>query len=217
MHRNLSWRTPIGTVVALCLLAGACGRVATTAPTAGAPPRTLPSSSPRESSSSTSTPSDDRDHTVDGALTPARRAQLGLSSPTGNLQPATPQQWADPQAVAARFVLADTTYAATEDPAVVNARRAAYATERFGADLNTSSSGAARLDELRHRQARFSGEVLAITTSEASAELSVVDVSAAVTLTTTDEPAERRVRFYQLTLGWDSPTRRWLVARAEQS
>lgn len=212
MTRALSPRL-VG-VVALCLL-GACGRpaVTTTAPgEAGPVSGRAPSSAPPTSVA----PPDDHGHEDTGVLTPARQAQLGLAGP-GAAQPLTSQQWAEPEAVAARFVLADTTYTAAEDPVAVNTRRAAYATPRLAADLATSSSGAARLEELRRRQARFVGEVLTIATSDANADLAVVRLRVAVTVTTSDHPPERRVRFYQLTLGRDSPTGRWLVARIEQS
>lgn len=201
-------------VLGLCLL-GACGRPAAT--TATSPGEAGPATSRSASSAPTTTaPPDDHGHEDTGILTPTRRAQLGLAG-SAVAQPLTPQQSLDPEAVAARFVLADTTYTAAEDPGAVNARRAVYATPRLAADLATSSSGAARLEELRRRQARFAGEVLTISTSEARAELAVVGLRVAVTLSSADEPPERRVRFYQLTLGRDSPTGRWLVARAEQS
>ena len=202
-------------VVALCLL-GACGRQATTAATAPGEAGPVSSRTASPAPLSSTAPPDDHGHEDNGVLTPARRTQLGVAGP-GVAQPLTPQQWTEPEAVAARFVLADTTYSAAEEPTAVNTRRAAYATPRLAADLATSSSGAARLEELRRRQARFVGEVLTITTSEASDGLAVVRLRVAVTLTTADQPVERRVRFYQLTLGRDSPTGRWLVARAEQS
>jgi len=163
-----------------------------------------------------STAGDDHGEDDDGTLSAPRRAELGLPGP-GTSQALSPRQWTDPQAVAARFVLADTTYTAAEDPATVNARRAAYATARLAADLATSSSGAARLDELRRRQARFTGEVLSITTSQDNGELAVVHLSVAVVMTSSDQPPDRRVRFYELTLGRELPGGRWLVARAEQS
>ena len=69
------------------------------------------------------------------SLTAQRRALLGLPAPgqdAAQLHPLRKEQWADPEAVGARFVLTDTTYAASEDPATVGARRSAYATERLG-------------------------------------------------------------------------------------
>jgi hypothetical protein len=119
--------------------------------------------------------------------------------------------------VASRFVLADTTYAASEEPGVVHARRAAYATARLAADLATSSSGGARLEELRSRQSRFVGEVLTVTANDEDGELVIVEITAAVSTTNSDQPPVRRVRFYQLTLRRDLVDGRWLVAGVEQS
>jgi len=159
---------------------------------------------------------DESDHAGDtGELTPTRAAELGLTGP-GRPTPLTDQLWSNPQAVAARFVLVDTTYSASEDAAVVNARRAAYATPRLAADLAASSSGGARLEELRRRQAAFVGQIEAVSTSEETGTVAVVRITARVTLTTNDARPDPRVRFYQLTLGRDG-TGRWLVARAEQS
>jgi hypothetical protein len=158
--------------------------------------------------------SDHADHT--GELTPRRSAELGLQGP-GRAAPLTDHLWSDPQAVAARFVLVDTTYSASEDPAAVNARRAAYATPRLAADLAASSSGGARLEELRRRQASFVGQIEALSSSEDTGGVAVVQLTVAVTLTTSDAPPDRRVRFYQLGLGRDAGTGRWLVARAGQS
>jgi hypothetical protein len=157
---------------------------------------------------------DHAEHT--GALTPTRSAELGLTGP-GRASPLTDQLWSNPQAVAARFVLVDTTYSASEDASAVNARRAAYATPRLAADLAASSSGGARLQELRRRQASFVGHIEALSTSENTGAVAVVHLTVRVTLTTNDAPPDPRVRFYQVTLGRDAAGGRWLVARAEQS
>lgn len=146
-------------------------------------------------------------------LSPARSIELGLGGP-GAL---TPALWSEPQAVAAHFVLADTNFVASEDPTFVNARRAVFVTSRLTTDLNASSSGAARLEELRRREARSAGEVESITTVETSDLAAVVELTVRVTLTTNDWPPEFRLRFYRLTLGRDIVGRRWLVVRAEQS
>ena len=123
----------------------------------------------------------------------------------------------NPEAVAARFVLVDTTYSASEDAAAVNARRAAFATPRLAADLARSSSGGARLADLRRRQASFVGQIEAVRTREHTGAVAVVELTVRVTLTTNDAPPELRVRFHRLTLGRGAGTGRWLVARAEQS
>ena len=160
---------------------------------------------------------DESDHAEDiGALTPTRSAQLGLYGP-GWATPLTDQLWSNSQAVAARFVLADTTYSASEDAGAVNARRAAYATPRLAADLAASSSGGARLEELRRRQASFVGHIEALRTSENTGAVAVVHLTIRVTVTTNDAPPDPRVRFYQVTLGRDAAGGRWLVARVEQS
>ena len=158
--------------------------------------------------------SDHAEHT--GELTPERSAELGLEGP-GQATPLTDQLWSDPQAVAARFVLVDTTYSASEDAAEVNARRSAYATPRLAADLAASASGDARLEELRRRKASFIGHIEALSTSENTGTVAVVQLTIRVTLSTNDAPPDPRIRFYQLTMGRDAGTGRWLVARAEQS
>lgn len=158
--------------------------------------------------------SDHVEHT--GELTSARSAELGLRGP-GRATPLTDELWSDPEAVAARFVLVDTTYSASEGAAAVNARRAAYATPRLAGDLATSSSGGARLDDLRRRQASFLGQIEGLRTSKNTGAMAVVQLTVKVTITTNDAPPDARVRFYQLTLGREAGTGRWLVARGEQS
>ena len=213
-RRLLSHALTVGGVLGLGLFLGACGsRSATTARPGGLAGGTVTT----HALSTSSTVTNDHGDENSGRLTPAQRAELGLSGPGTSIQAPTPQQWADPQAVAARFVLADTSYSAAEDPVAVNARRAAYVTPRLAADLATSSSGAARLEELRRRQASFTGEVLSITTHQANGDVTVVRLSVAVVLTSSDQPPDRRVRFYQLTLWRELSVGQWLVARAEQS
>ena len=202
-------------IAALCLLA-ACGRGSDVATSTGPGSRTVPMASttattqPHESDDE----SDHAEHT--GELTPARSAELGLEG-RGQATPLTERLWSDPQAVAARFVLVDTTYSASEDAAAVNARRSAYATPRLAADLAASSSGGARLEELRRRQASFVGQIEALSTSENTGTVAVVQLTVRMTLSTNDAPPDPRVRFYQLTMGRDAGTGRWLVARAWQS
>lgn len=204
---------PAVLIAALSVLA-ACGRtpdVATS--TAPGARRALASTTSTTHVQESDDESDHAEHT--GALTPTRSAELGLHGP-GRATSLTDELWSNPQAVAARFVLADTTYSASEDAGAVNARRAAYATPRLAADMAASSSGRARLEELRRRHASFVGQIEALSTSE-DTTVAVVQLTVRVTLTTNDAPPERRVRFYQLTLGRDAATGHWLVARAEQS
>ena len=199
---------------ALCLLT-ACGRgsVATSLHSESRTDRVATTTSTSHLQESDDE-SDHAEHT--GELTPARSAELGLHGP-GRAIPLTDERWSNPQAVAGRFVLVDTTYSASEDAAAVNARRAAYATPRLAADLATSSSGGTRLEDLRLRQAIFVGEIEAVSTREHTGAVAVVQLTVRVTLTTNDAPPEPRVRFYQLTLGREAGIGRWLVARAEQS
>ena len=142
-------------ISALALVATAlvgCGRT-----TVGTPPRAA------VAAPATTTTAASRDHDDDDTARPAlderRRGELGLPPfgvPPASWAPLTPAQWADPEAVAARYVLVDTTYATAEDPGGVAARRAEYATARLAADLTTSSSGGARLEELRRRHTAYS-------------------------------------------------------------
>lgn len=212
--RRFSRTHPLAPVLAALCLLTACGRGSDVVTP---PPPDI--HGPAASTASVAHPEtdDESDHGEHaGKLTAARSAELGLHG-TGQTTPLTDQQWSDPEAVAARFVLVDTTYSASEDPSVVNARRTAYASPRWAADVATASSGWARLEELRRRQARFVGKVEAVSTSEDNGVLAVIDLTAAVTLITNDAPPDRRVRFYQVILGLDAPTGRWLVARAQQS
>ncbi|MDQ6726172.1 MAG: hypothetical protein M3066_08425 [Actinomycetota bacterium] len=128
----------------------------------------------------------------------------------------TPAQWADPEAVAARFVLVDTSYSAADDPAGVAARRAFYAAPRLAEDLRSSSSGAARLQDLRRQHGVFAGEVLTVVTTERRDNLAVVAVDARLTLTS-DGSAHDELRSYQLTMALDSSAGHWLVAGVEES
>jgi hypothetical protein len=161
------------------------------------------------------------DHTGERiGLAPARRAELGLlpmGQATGDLPALSAGQWADPEAVAARFVVVDSSYSAAEDPAEVAIRRATYTTTRLADDLGLSSSGGARLELLRQRRVVFVGEVLSIATAARSADVTVVEVAARLTTTSADQGPAQQVRFYRLTLGWQPTDRHWLVARVEQS
>ena len=202
MRRRRLLGAPLG------LLVGACGGVGThTIPPSPTPAATATTSVSRVGVEV----AEQEDHP--SWLSPARSVDLGLSAP-GTL---TAALWSEPQAVAAHFVLTDSSYAASEDPTVVNARRGVFAAARLAADLNASSSGATRLEELRRRGTRSAGEVESITTVETTDLAAVVELTVRVTLTTNDRPPEIRLRFYRLTLGRDIVGGRWLVVRAEQS
>lgn len=214
VHRSSTLRRALA-IAALCWVA-ACGRE----PDAATSTRPGSGTAPATSTTST-THLQESDHEIDhaehtGELTPARSAELGLQGP-GQATPLTDPLWSDPQAVAVRFVMADTTYLASEDAAAVNARRAAYATPRLAADLAASSSGGARLEDLRRRQASFVGQIEAVSTSKNTGTVAVIQLTVRVTMSTNDSPPDPRVRFYQLTMGRDAASGRWLLARAEQS
>lgn len=154
-------------------------------------------------------------------LTAQSRTRLGLperGQSAAQLQPLRTEQWADPEAVAVRFVLADSNYATSEDPATVSARRLVYATERLRADLAESSSGAAGRAELQDQGVVSEGEVLGVATTARSDDTAVVTVSVRRSMTANGAPfAMPRVGFYRLTLAPDQPSGRWLVARVELS
>lgn len=158
---------------------------------------------------------------VAGPLTAERRAALGLP-PAGQapqeFPPLSAQQWADPEAVAARFVLSITNYTAAEDPQGVNARTAVYASERLRRELATSSSGTAGLEDLRRVQAVFRGEVLAIVTEARSDAGAVVNLTVRVTSSLVAMPSSPpRVAFFRLTLSPEPGGSRWLVVGVERS
>lgn len=148
-------------------------------------------------------------------LDAARRRVLGLPF-AGEVRfpmpPLTAIQWADPEAVAARYVLVDTNYPSSADPAALSARRGAYATERLRADLATSSSGAAGLEGFRRQGAVFTGDVLGLATDSASSTTTTVTaVARRATLVDGHPVATPRIAFYRLTLVHDPANARWLV------
>ena len=200
-------RARFGIVVLVLLVAGACAERSRT-------PETRPASISPGVGAITR---DAIEEQGGGRLGPQRRVELRLPMPGATPGVPTPAQWSDPEAVAALYVLADTTFSAADDPAALAARRSAFATPRLAADLASSSSGGARQSELRRRRARLSGDVLAITTVDRAEDLAVVEVTVASTTTTDDATPDRRVRFYRLTLAWDPSADRWLVAGVAQS
>lgn len=181
-------------IAALSVLA-ACGRTPDVAMSTGPGARRAPVASTTSTThvQESDDESDHAEHT--GALSPTRSAELGLHG-GGRATSLTDELWSNAQAVAARFVLADTTYSASEDAGAVNSRRAAYATPRLAAELAASSSGGARLEELRRRHASFVSQVEALSTSDDTGTVAVVQLTVGVTLTTNDAPPDRRVRFH---------------------
>ncbi len=156
-------------------------------------------------------------------LDPQRRVALGLPAAgsariaASDLPPFTPAQWADPEAVAARFVLVETNHRAGEDPAQVWARKAAYASPRFAEDLRVSSSGAAGRAELAAQDAVFAGEVLGLATVSRHDDISaVIDCTVLRTTAVTGGAPRSRLAFYRLTLVRHDDGR-WLVVDMQLS
>ena len=146
-------------------------------------------------------------------LDDARRAELGLPPPgqgPGPLAPLSEAQWSRPELVAVRYVMVDTNYSAGEDPATVMARRATYASERLRADLTSSSSGAARIEEQRRQGLVFRGEVLGIATVVEGDRATVTLTVRRSTLAAEGLTAAPRIGFHQLRLVRNSDGH-WLV------
>ena len=153
-------------------------------------------------------------------LGPERRAALGLplaQAPPGSLPPLSEAQWADPEAVAARFVVVDTTYAATEHPETVNARRNIYVTASVAARLSASSSGEARLEHLRRQGAVFFGEILRVEREAAPPGAAAITVAVRQSLLVGGvAQGAPRIGFYHLSLV-GGPGGYWAVADVERS
>ncbi len=133
------------------------------------------------------------------------------------LPPLDEAQWADPQAVAVRFVLVRTNYRADEDPAALRARSSPYVVPRLGAELAPSSGGQAGLAELRAQGAVFAGDVVGVTTTERSEGRSVVDLTVRRSTSVGGEPGPARVSFWRLTLVRDAASGHWQVADLQLS
>lgn len=110
-----------------------------------------------------------------------------------------------------RYVMVDTNYSAGEDPATVMARRATYASERLRADLASSSSGAAHLEEQRRQGLVFRGEVLGIATVVEGDRATVTLTVRRSTLAAEGLTAAPRIGFHQLRLVRNPSDGHWLV------
>jgi hypothetical protein len=86
----------------------------------------------------------------------------------------TPAQAADPEAVAARFLVTYATFDAGEDPAAHHARLADFTTPALADELSRNSSASAALEDLRARNVEFAGQVLEISVSDRSESRTIV-------------------------------------------
>lgn len=94
-------------------------------------------------------------------------------SPEG-LPALTPAQTADPQAVAARFLVTYASFGSHEDPAALGARLAQFTTPSLAEELQRNSSASAALEDLQAGNVAFGGEVVEISVSERSDSRAVV-------------------------------------------
>jgi hypothetical protein len=129
----------------------------------------------------------------------------------GALPALTTAQAADPEAVAARFLVTYASFDAGEDPAAVDARLAELATPSLAEELQRDSSASAALEDLWARNVAFAGEVVEISTSERSRSRAIV-VAVVEHTTVVDGVVDPEFRLlpYTLTLVPFGP--RWLVA-----
>ncbi len=149
------------------------------------------------------------------------RHRLGLPADgaalnADRLPPLDEAQWADPEAVAARFALVRTNFPADEDPAQLRARSSPYVADLFQEDLASSSGGGAGLADLRAQGVVFVG-VVGLVTTERSANRSVVDLTVQRSTLGREVPQPGRVEFWRLTLVRDVTSGHWLVAGLELS
>lgn len=111
-------------------------------------------------------------------------------------------------------MLVDTNYTAGDDLAVLAARRRPYVSDRLADQMEASSMDAAGLEALRRGGARFSGEVLAVTSSERNLSTAVVNVTLRGTTSFDGGAPETMTGFYRLTPS-HLPTGRWAAVRVE--
>ena len=156
------------------------------------------------------------------ALGPGERDRLGLPA-TGlavqsdALPPLDEAQWADPEAVAARFALVRTNYRTTEDLVEMRARSAPYVVPRLQQDLASSSGGEAALAELREQGTAFAGDIVGLVTTERSQDRALVDLTIQRLVVDDGLLDPERVVFWRLTLVRDRITGHWLVAELQSS
>jgi hypothetical protein len=157
------------------------------------------------------------------ALPPRDRTRLGLPEVSGTaidptaLPPLDEVQRADPEVVAARFVLLRTNYRAGEDPAALRRRSSAYVVPRLDDELASSSGGQLGLAELRAQEAVFAGDIVGVATTERSHDRSIVDLTVRRSTRVDGEPGPARVTFWRLTLVRDAASGHWQVADLQLS
>ncbi|HEV2071877.1 MAG TPA: hypothetical protein VGR26_19005 [Acidimicrobiales bacterium] len=123
----------------------------------------------------------------------------------------SPAQVADPEAVAARFLVTYATFDAGEDPAAHHARLAQFTTPALADELRRNSSASAALQELRARNVEFGGQVVEIAVSERSH--SRATVAAVVEHTTAvDGVVDPEFRLVPYTVTLVVSERGWVVA-----
>ncbi|MBW3574588.1 MAG: hypothetical protein KY450_06935, partial [Actinobacteria bacterium] len=152
------------------------------------------------------------------AASPDQPADVALEPPPeapppgpGALPALTAAQAADPEAVAARFLVTYATFHAGEDPAAADARLAELATPSLAEELQRDSSASAALEDLRARNVAFAGQVVEISTSERSgSRATVVAVVEHTTVVDGVVDPDFRLVPYTVTLVPSGPG--WLVA-----
>ena len=152
----------------------------------------------------------------------AQPPPAALEPPSDTLPPGpdslpalTPAQIADPEAVAARFLVTYATFDTGEDPAAHHARLAEFTTPALVNELRRNSSASSALEDLRTRNVEFAGQVVEIAVSEQSESRTVV--AAVVEHTTAVDgvvDAEFRLVAYTVTLAFSD--RGWVVADFDQ-
>lgn len=144
-----------------------------------------------------------------------RQSELGLAPPgpvdASALPGLTADQWADPEVVAARFLLVQTNGAAGEDPATIAGRRDPYTSPHLARELELAGAGAASRGQLSETSTVFHGEVVGLATGERSSTTATVAATVRRWHTSTEPATPARISFYVLRLVFDAPANRWLV------
>lgn len=127
----------------------------------------------------------------------------------------TAAQSADPEAVAARFLVTYASFDPGEDPAAHHARLAEFTTPALAEELRRNSSASAALEDLRARNVEFAGQVVDIAVSERShsraAVAAVVEHTTAV-----DGVVDPEFRLVPYTVTLVASERGWVVAGFSQ-
>lgn len=127
----------------------------------------------------------------------------------------TTAQTADPEAVAARFLVTYATFDAGDDPAAHHARLVEFTTPALADELRRNSSASAALEDLRARNVEFAGQVVEIAVSERAQSRTVL--AAVVEHTTAvDGVVDPDFRLVPYTVTLVASERGWLVAGFSQ-